>query len=138
MKPHLPEKCLGALKTLELLATEYVVCEHFFWLIDRIKIFADPVERLQIAQAALAIFHVRLDEIATFALPEVTFVPFRELRRDKLQSIAAHSFLTEEVTEFLIELGIAPHIACFQQRGGNGDIPLRKTRTLVERARGMA
>ena len=64
MAAHRPEEALGALELLELGGGEQADSDEVGGLLDAVDVFADPVERVEIAQAALAVLDVGLDDVA--------------------------------------------------------------------------
>ena len=83
---HVPQEGFGLLEDLVFVAGEDVVVHQIGGVVDVIEIFADPVERLQIAQAPLALLDVGLDQIAAFALARVALVAFGELGFDEIRA----------------------------------------------------
>jgi hypothetical protein len=59
---------------------------------DLVDILADPVERVQIAQAALALLDVGFDDIAAVAQPLVPLVALGQLLGHELALGAGHHF----------------------------------------------
>ncbi len=64
MAAHGPEELLGIDEAAKLGAVQDAGAHEIADLLHPIEIFADPVERMEIAQAALAFLEVRLDDIA--------------------------------------------------------------------------
>jgi hypothetical protein len=64
------------------------------------QVLADPVQRLQVAQAALALLDVRLQHIALAALPLVPLGPLGQLRLDELRPRVAEEIGPEPLGQF--------------------------------------
>ena len=64
---HRPEEALGAVEAAELGGGEQPDVDQFGRPLDAVDIFADPVERVEVAQAALAVLDVGLDDVAAVA-----------------------------------------------------------------------
>ena len=77
------------------------------------RIFPDPVERMQIAQPAFAVLNIGFDNIAAVAHFLVPFVAFRHFQRDKLRRGFADDFGPKPVGRFVINVAIAPHKPTF-------------------------
>ena len=64
---HRPEEALGALEAAELGGGQQAGADQVGGPLDAVHIFADPVERVEVAKAALAVLDVGLDDIAAVA-----------------------------------------------------------------------
>jgi hypothetical protein len=73
-----------------------------------IGIFADPEERVEVAQAALAFLDVGLDHIAAVAHAPVPLVALLQLLGDEAAHVAARH-LAPEARHQLVEQGWSPH-----------------------------
>src|SRR5262249_62076493 len=78
-----PEEVLAAAEASELLPVEYAVLDQLLGLAHSVNIFGDPEQRVQVAQAPLAVLDVGLDQIARLAGAAVTLFPLRELGGDE-------------------------------------------------------
>jgi hypothetical protein len=67
-----------------------------------VDIFADPVERVQVAQPALALFHIGFDDIARIAQPLVPLIALVQLVGDELAFVARDD-LGKEARPRLVE-----------------------------------
>ncbi len=61
---HRPEEILGAAEFLVIVAVEHTTLDQLFGFAHAVDILRDPEQRMQVAQTALAVLHVRLDQIA--------------------------------------------------------------------------
>src|SRR5262245_39241006 len=98
-------------------------------VLDAVKILADPIERLQIAQPALAVLDVGLDEIAALALAAVAFVALGKLGFDEVVAAAGRDITPEFLLELVVQFAVAPEIARFQKRRADGEILLAEPHT---------
>ena len=76
---------------------ERTVAHHVFQRDAAIHVLGDPVERLQVAQAALALFQVRLHHIARIAVPGMAPVALGQLVGNELGVLALHGLLLEQL-----------------------------------------
>ena len=83
MAAHRPEKGLALLEAGEFLRREDAGLDEVLAAVDAIEIFGDPVERLQVAQAALAVLDIGLDQVARGARRGVAGVALGELGVDE-------------------------------------------------------
>ena len=77
MAAHAPEEFLAALEQAQLLRGEQARPDKILHILDLVDIFADPEQRMQIPQPALAILHIGLDEVTRrtgLAHPPVTLL----------------------------------------------------------------
>ena len=59
-----PQEILAAAEGAIFLRIEHALLDQIGGVVDAIDIFRDPEQRMQIAQAALAVLHIRFDAIA--------------------------------------------------------------------------
>ena len=102
------------------------------------QIFENPEHRLQIALAALALFHVGLDEIARCARARGALLALGELGGDEFALRLAHDRLVETRAELLEQRRLLVQQARVEQRCADGDVGQRLTQALVDVARRMA
>ena len=119
---HCPQKGFRLLEDLEFFPGENAVMHEIARIFDTIKIFSDPIERLQVAQAALAVLDVGFDQIAALALAYMTLVAFGELGFDEILAVARGDVGPEFPFQFLVQPGIAAQITRLEQRGADGDV----------------
>ena len=105
---------------------------------DPVDVLADPVEGLQVAQAALALLHVRFEDIALAALTLVVFRPLGELRLDELRARALEEFRTQLPPQVLGERPMAGQEAAFQERGADRVVLAPEPEAVLHRAARMA
>ena len=93
---------------------------------------------MQVAQAALTLLEVGLDDIATVAHPLVPRVAFGELVGDIGTGGAGDDVATETRPGRVVQGLIAPDVTRLQQRRADGQVGLRLADHLVERPRRVA
>ena len=130
-----PQEILAAAKHVVFVAIEHAAGDQFLGLAHAIDVFGDPEQRVQIAQAALAVFDVGLDEIARLTGAAMPLLALRELGGDELRRGSLHHFFFETRVEFGVELGVAEQIPRFKQRGANGHVGFGLADALADRAR---
>src|SRR5204863_6828938 len=133
-----PQEALGAAELAKLLGREQAGLDEVAGAVQAIGIFADPEERVEIAQAALALLDVWLDDVAAVAHPLVALVALVELLLDVGRDRSGDDFLPEARHD-LVEQGlVAPHVAGLESRGADRLVGGRSADHLVDAARGMA
>ena len=106
MAAHRPEESLGAVETAELGGGEQSGLHEVGGPFDPVDIFADPVERVEVAKPALAVLDVGLDDVAAVAHAQVPRVALGELRGDIFGSGPGDHLLAEAyrsgIEQFLV------------------------------------
>ena len=119
-------------------AREDALVDQFLAGAHAVEILADPEQRLQVAQAALAVLDVGLDQIAAFAGLGVALVALGELGLDVFGAGVLHHFLVEARDQLVVERLVAPQEARFEDRGADGDVGARQAHAFVDVAGGVA
>ena len=83
MAPHRPQEILRPREALRLLGREHLQTDELVDVVDAVDVFRDPEQGMEIAQAALALLDVGLDEVARIAQPLVAGIALGELRLDE-------------------------------------------------------
>ena len=81
---HRPKEILGAVELAIFVAAEQSGLDELRRFADIIGVFADPEQRVQIAQAPFGFLHIGLDDVARVAHLLVAHVAFGELVGDEL------------------------------------------------------
>jgi hypothetical protein len=104
--PHRPEEALGPIEPAEFLGSEEPGLDEVQGLFDAMDVLADPVERVEVAKAALAILDVGLDHVAAVAHLHMPLVAFDELGGNELGGGSCDDLLAElahgAVEQFLV------------------------------------
>ena len=80
---HRPQEVLAAAEQLVFVAVEHAALDQFLGLAHAVDVFGDPEQRVQVAQAALAVLDVGLDQIARLAGAAVALLALGELGGDE-------------------------------------------------------
>ena len=81
---HRPEEILGPAECQVFLAGQQTDRDQFGRVAHLVDVFADPVERVQVAQRSLALLYVGFDDIAAVAHALVAFLALGQLFGDEL------------------------------------------------------
>ena len=103
-----------------------------------IDILGDPEQRMEIAQAPLAVLDVGLDEIARLPRALVALVALGELRGDEIGGGALHDVAIETRDEIVEQRLVAGDQPRLQDRRADRHVGARLPNALVDRARGVA
>jgi len=135
MAAHRPQEILSLLKLAQLVRGHQPLVDQFGDRSDPVEVFADPEQCMQVAQPALALFQIRLDDIAAVAHPFVPRFTFGEFFGNECARRARDDIAREPRRRFVIDRAVAPHIACFEQRRADRQVALGQLHHFVDRAR---
>jgi hypothetical protein len=96
-----------------LLPCEQARADQFGGVLHAVEVLADPIERLQVAQPALAVLDVRLDDVAAVTHAPVPLVALCEFLAHELRAAAGHDVLPEAPRGLVVERLVAPQVAPF-------------------------
>src|ERR1700756_2389186 len=113
---HGPEEIAATAEAAVLARVVDAQCDQFLALAHAINVFGDPVERVQVAQSALAVLDVGLDQIAGLAGAPVALLALGELGGDELRRRALYDLFVEAGGELVVKLAVAEQIARFEER----------------------
>jgi hypothetical protein len=133
-----PQEVLAAAEQLELVAVEHAALRQLLDLAHAVDVFGDPEQRVQVAQAALAVLDVRLDQVARLSDAAVALLALGQLGGDELRAAALHHRLVELRHQLVVELAVAEQETRLEQRGADRHVGLGLADALAHRARGMA
>ena len=128
---HRPEEALGALEPAIFRVGQQPRRDEFGGLADAMQIFADPVERVEVAQAALAVLDVGLDDIAAVAHLQVAGVALGQFGGDEFGAAAGDDLLAEAGCASVEQSLLAPDPARLQEGGADADVLARRGDQLV-------
>ena len=136
---HRPEEILAAAEQLIFVLVEDAALDQLVRLAHAIDVFGDPEQRVQVAQAALAVLDVRLDQIARLPAaavraPRVRRAWRRRIRRRCRARPPCRSALISSSKSF----AVAEQEARFEDGGADGHVRLGLADAFVDRARGVA
>ncbi len=135
---HRPQEIGAAAEGAVLLRVEHAALDQFAGLAHAVDVFGDPEQRVQVAQAALAVLDVGLDQIARLPGAAVAFFALGELGGDEFGSSALHDVLVEAGDQFVIERLVAGQKPRLQDRGADRHVAARLADAFVDRACGVA
>ena len=107
-------------------------------LLHAVDVFADPVERVEIAQAPLAVLDVGLDDVARVAHPPVALVALGELGGDEFGGGAGDDLGPETLHRLVENRLLAPDQPRFEKGGADGHVGFRQRHQVGNRADRMA
>src|SRR4029453_19175746 len=128
---YCPEESLSALEAAILLGGQQSGVDQLRWLGDAIEIFANPVERMQVAQAALAVLDVRLDDVPAVAHFEVPAVAFFKLGGDEFGAGTGDDRLSKACGAGIEQGLVAPDPARFEESCADGNVVARERDQLI-------
>ena len=133
-----PQEVLAAPEQLVFVAVEHAAADQFLRLVHAVDVFGDPEQRMQIAQAAFAVFDIGFDQIARLTGTAVALFALGKLGGDEFRRAALHDLLAEPRRQLAEQLCVAEQIARLQKRGANGHVGFGLTNAFVDRAGSMA
>ena len=135
---HRPEEILGGAEHLGFRLIEHAALDQLLGAVHAVDILRDPEQRVQVAQAAFAVLHVRLDQIARLTGAAQPLLALGELGGDELRAGVADDVLVETRHELIEQRTVAEQVARFEQRRADGHVGLCLAHALVDRARRVA
>ncbi len=135
---HRPQEVLATAEQRVFVAVEHAALDQLFGLAHAVAVFGDPEQRVQVAQAALAVLDVGLDQITRLAGAAVALFALGEFCGDEFRRRALHDLFVEPCRELLVELGIAEQMARFEQRRADGHVGLGLADAFGNRTRRVA
>ena len=135
---HRPEEILAAAEQLVFLLVEHAALDQFVRLAHAVDVFRDPEQGVQIAQAAFAVLHVRLDQVARLPRTADAVLALGELGGDEFRRGVAHDLAVEARLQFVEQFLVAEQEARFQDGGADGHVRLGLADAFVHRAGGVA
>jgi hypothetical protein len=135
---HGPEEILRLAELQILLAGEDALVDQFLAAAHAVVILADPEQRVQVAQAALAVLDVGFDEVAALAGLGVPIVALGQLRLHIFGGRVAHHLVVEAGDQFVEQRLVAPDEARLQDRGPDRHVAARQPDAFVDVAGGVA
>ena len=135
---HRPQKILAAAEGAVFLRVEHAALDQLVGAADAIDVFRDPEQRVQVAQAALAVLDIGLDQIARLSGAAQALLALGQFRGDELGRAALHDLLVEARDQFVVQRLVAGQKPGFQDRGADGHVAARLADRFVDRSRGVA
>ena len=133
-----PQEIGAAAEGAVFLRVEHAAFEQLVGLAHAVDIFRDPEQRVQVAQAALAVLDVGFDQIARLPGAAVPFFALGELGGDEFGGGALHHLLVEPRHQFVIERLVAGQEPGLEDRGADRHVAARLPDQFIDRTRGVA
>ncbi len=137
MTAHRPKEILGFLELGEFFFREQAKVNEIGNLLHLMDVFRDPVQRLQIAQAALALFDIGFDHIALPALFLMACVAFFQLGFDKVPFSSLEQVRPQLAVQVRSQNRFATQETVFKKGGADGIILAPQFDTFLDRPAGM-
>ena len=138
MAAHRPEEALGPLEPAKFLGAEQPALDHVFGPIDLEQMVRDPVERVEVAQAALAVLHVGLDQIAAVPAAHVPRIALGQFGGDECLARTCHDLLSEVRVGGVEQRRVAPDPPRFEHCGADAHVGFGQRDQFVGGAHRMA
>ena len=135
---HRPQEIGAAAEGAVFLRVEHAALDQFVGLAHAIDVFRDPEQRVQVAQAALAVLDVGLDQIARLPAAAMAFLALGELGGDEFGRGALHHVLVEARDQFVVERLVAGQEARLEDGGADRHVAARLPDRFIDRTRGVA
>ena len=134
---HRPEEILAAAEQPVFPLIEHAALDQLVGRVHQVDVLGDPEQRVQVAQAALAVLHVGLDQVARLPDPAVALLALGQLGGDEGGRGPLRHLLVEAGDQLFEQLGVAEQIARFQHRGADRHVGLGLADALVHRTGGV-
>ena len=108
-----PQKVLAAAEHVVFVAVEHLAIDQFLGLAHAIDVLGDPEQRVQVAQSALAVLDVGLDQIARLPGAAMALFALGELGGDEVRGAALHHLFFEARCQLAVERGVAEQMPRF-------------------------
>ena len=135
---HGPQEVFGLQELVVFVVREDALLGQLVAAANPVEILADPEQRLQVAQAALAVLDVRLDEVAALAGLAMALVALGELGLRIFGAAVLHHFAVEAPDQLVVDGLVAPQEAGFEDRRADRVVGARQADALVDVAGGVA
>ena len=135
---HGPEKARLAHEDGLVGRHEGRVVEHFAQPDAAMDILGQPEQRLQIAQPALAVLHIRLDAIPAIAFARVTVGAFLQLCGDELCAAPRNNVLLEALRQLVVDTAVAEQEPLVENCRADRHVFARQLHALIDGPEGMA
>ena len=135
---HRPEEFLAAREQREFAVREQPGGDELARVAHAVDVFGDPEQRIEVAQAPLAVLHVGLDQIARFPGALDARVAFGELGGGEFGRRLGDDLLVETLAHPLELRLVAHQEAGLQQSGADRHVGARLLEAFLGRAGGMA
>src|SRR5262245_12351594 len=135
---HGPKEALAAAEAPVFVRGEYAGLDELFLGLVGIEVLGEPMQGVQIAQTALAVLDVGLDEITRGAGARMPRILLGELGLDESSGVAFEHVLAEAAAEIVKQSAVAEDQPRIEQRGADGHVGTATADALVDIAGGVA
>ena len=133
-----PQEIGAAAEGAVFLRVEHAVFQQFIGLAHAVDVFGDPEQRMQVAQATLAVLDVGLDQIARLPGAAVPLLALGELGGDEFRRGALHHFLVEALDQFVVERLVAGQEPGLEDCRADRHVAARLPDRFIDRTGGVA
>ena len=137
MAAHPPQKILAAFKQPQLLGVEQSDFDKLGRQFHAIGIFGNPVQRVEITQAAFAVLDIGLDQIARSAGARDALFAFRQFGRHEFRGCSDDNFLVKAAFKAVKQSALADQKTRLKQSRADGHIRAPFPDTFFDGAGGM-
>ena len=137
MTSHGPQIGLRLVEPLHFTGGEDTLIDQRCDIVHLIEILRDPEQRLQVANAALAFFYVRLQNVSRIAHLLVAFIAFMQLCFNESTTGSFRNLFPEPLAQFQVKALLSPDIAGFEQSGPDRNIGLGLAYAFIQGPRRM-
>ena len=134
---HPPQELLAAQEQPVFLAREQTGLDELGRIAHAVDVFRDPEQSVEVAQSALGILNVGLDEIAAAPGLAHAGVALGQLGATNSAGVSRTTSRSKPLAHVLEEVAIAEDEARLEQRGANRHVLARIGEALLDRACGM-
>ncbi len=135
---HRPQEIGAAAEGAVLLGVEHAAFEQLVGLAHPVDVFRDPEQRVQVAQAALAVLDVGFDQIARLAGASMPLLALGQFGGHEFGRGALHHFPVEPLDQLVVERQVSGQEARLEDRGADRHVAARLPDRFIDRARGVA
>ncbi len=136
--PHGGKETIGLRVISPLVAAQQIVAHQRLRLLQPVAIARQPGQRLQVAQTALALFHIRLEQEARVTPLGMAGIALAQFILSELARFEPHHFTLDGFFQCQIFFTVAAHQPRIHQAGGDGMVVLRRFHRPRDAAHRMA
>src|SRR5262245_8622262 len=135
---HGPEEALAAAEAPVFVRGENAGFDELFLRLVGIEVLGEPMKRVQIAQTALAVLDIGLDQITRGAGARMSRILLGELGLDESSGVAFKHVLAKAAAEIVKQSAVAEDQPRIEERRADGHVGAAAADALVDIARGVA
>ena len=135
---HRPQEIGAAAEGAVFLRVEHAALDQLIGLAHAIDVFCDPEQRMQVAQAALAVLDIGFDQIARLPAAAMALLALGEFGGDEFGRSTLHDILVEARDQFVVKRLVAGQEPRLEDGGADRHVAARLPDRFIDRARGVA